>query len=73
MENPLDDAETLKIYKGNIIEIGKKTNTYKDIEGQYIGLIKISKKILKKIIKFYDNLDRNSLYDGKNFDNMYYD
>ena len=71
MENPLDDAETLKIENGNIIEIGKKAETYNDIEGQYIGLIKISKNILNKVIKFYDNLDRSVYYDGKNFDNMY--
>jgi len=71
MENPLDDAETLKIANGNIIEIGKKALTYNDIEGQYIGLIKISKKILNKVIKFYDMLDRGASYDGKNFDNMY--
>jgi L-glutamine-phosphate cytidylyltransferase len=71
MENPLDDAETLKIENGNIIEIGKKAHTYNDIEGQYIGLIKISKKILNQIIKFYDMLDRGASYDGKDFDNMY--
>ena len=44
MENPLDDAETLKIKNGNIIEIGKKAYSYDEIEGQYIGLFKISKK-----------------------------
>jgi len=71
MENPLDDAETLKLQNGNIIEIGKKACTYNDIEGQYIGLIKISKKILNKVIKYYDMLDRGASYDGKDFDNMY--
>jgi len=71
MENPLDDAETLKLKNGNIIEIGKKAHIYEDIEGQYIGLIKISKKILNKVIKFYDMLDRGASYDGKDFDNMY--
>ena len=35
MDNPLSDAETLKIgNKGQIIEIGKKANNYEDIEGQ---------------------------------------
>ena len=39
--HPLTDAETFKIDKNkNIIEIGKKTKSYKDIEGQYMGLIK---------------------------------
>jgi choline kinase len=41
--HPLTDAETFKIDKNkNIIEIGKKTKSYKDIEGQYMGLIKFN-------------------------------
>ena len=71
MENPLDDAETLKIIDGKIIELGKKPKSYDDIEGQYIGLIKISKKVLPKVINFYENLDRSRMYDGKDFNNMY--
>ena len=71
MENPLEDAETLRVVDGNIVEIGKKTNSYNDIEGQYIGLIKISKRALPKFIKFYESLDKNKLYDGQDYDNMY--
>ncbi len=71
MENPLDDAETLKIKNGSIIEIGKKANSYYEIEGQYIGLFKISKKIIHQVIKFYHNLNKAGVYDGKNFDNMF--
>ena len=37
-KNPLDDAETFKINKKkNIIEIGKKTKSYSNIQGQYMG------------------------------------
>ena len=71
MENPLDDAETLKIRNGKIIEIGKKPKSYNDIEGQYIGLIKISKNILPRVIEFYENLDKSKIFDGKDFNNMY--
>jgi choline kinase len=71
MENPLEDAETLKIKNGNIVELGKKPKNYDDIEGQYIGLIKISKTAINKIITFYESLDRTAMYDGKDFDNMY--
>jgi len=71
MENPLEDAETLKIEDGKIIELGKKPNSYDDIEGQYIGLIKISKNIINKVIKFYENLDKDKMYDNQNFENMY--
>jgi choline kinase len=62
MDDPLSDAETLKLNKsGYIIEIGKKPNSYSDIEGQYIGLIKIRSDMVKKILKFYkeSNLDDN--------------
>ena len=72
MENPLDDAETLKISSdGYITEIGKKPKTTEEIQGQYIGLIKISSSALPKIRDFYNNMDKNKTYDGKSFDNMY--
>lgn len=72
MEDPLRDAETLKIdEKGNIIELGKKPKSYDDIEGQYIGLVKIRKDVAKKVKEFYENLDKTVLYDGKDFQNMY--
>jgi len=72
MENPLRDVETLKIdHNGNIKELGKKTNSYDDIEGQYIGLIKIRKDVAKEIKEYYINLDKDKLYDGKDYLNMY--
>lgn len=42
LENPLEDAETLKVDDGRIVEIGKKPNSYDDIQGQYIGLVKVN-------------------------------
>jgi choline kinase len=72
MENPLADAETMKIdQEGYIYELGKKTNTYDDIQGQYIGLIKFKKAFLEKAVKYYHTLDKTAIYDGKTFDNMY--
>lgn len=71
MDNPLEDAETLKIEGNNIVEIGKKAKSIDEIQGQYIGLVKFSKHILPRIKDFYFSLDKNTLYDGKNFDNMY--
>ena len=72
MENPLKDAETLKIdEKGNIKELGKKPNSYDDIEGQYIGLIKIRKDVARQIREYYTNLDKDILYDTKDYQNMY--
>ena len=71
MDNPLEDAETLKIKDSKIIELGKKPNSYNDIEGQYIGLIKISKEVIKKVVDFYMTLDKDAIYDTKDFNNMY--
>jgi len=72
MTDPLKDAETLKINEdGNIKEIGKKPKSFDDIEGQYIGVIKVRKDVTKNLLKFYDTLDRNKFYDDNNFKNMY--
>ncbi len=72
MEDPLLDAETLKLDESsNIIELGKKPKSLSEIQGQYMGLIKISKDVLPSVIAFYDGLDRTAIYDGKSFDNMF--
>ncbi len=72
MSDPLADAETLRIAQdGTLKELGKKPTSYDEIEGQYIGLIKISKEALDKVRTYYHSLDRNALYDGKDFRNMY--
>ena len=72
MDNPLEDAETLKIDdNGSIKELGKKATSYDDIEGQYIGLIKIRKDFVVDFKNYYENLDNTSVYDGKDYNNMY--
>lgn len=71
MENPLADAETLRMRDGKIIELGKKASSYKDIEGQYIGLIKISAAKVEEFREYYHSLDKDVTYDGQDFDNMY--
>lgn len=52
-EDPLDDAETLKLHPdGRIYELGRKPKSLSEIEGQYMGLIKLSQKgieILKQV------------------------
>ncbi|GJM33468.1 MAG: sugar nucleotidyltransferase [Saprospiraceae bacterium] len=73
MENILEDAETLKInQEGNIVEIGKKPKSQADIQGQYIGLIKVSKEFAPSFFQLYEKLKgKPGLYDGKDYDNMY--
>jgi len=71
MEDPLQDAETLKLKGDRIVEIGKKATNYDDIQGQYIGLMKISKSYVNKLISFYASLDKSQLYDDQSYENMY--
>ena len=72
LDNPLDDAETLIMNnEGYVTELGKKPQNYEQIEGQYTGLIKIRSDKLKTFVEFYNQLDRSSIYDGKDFNNMY--
>lgn len=72
MEDPLYDAETLKLTDGNrIIELGKKAKGYSEIEGQYIGLIKIAGAWVEKFKRAWQEMDRSASYDGKDFDNMF--
>jgi choline kinase len=71
MDDPLTDVETLKLKDGLITELGKKPNSYNEIEGQYTGLIKVRGDKVADFIGFYDKLDRDKGYDGNNFDNMY--
>lgn len=72
IENPLEDAETLVLDSDNyILELGKKPKNYQKIQGQYTGLIKIKAEKIKEIISFYKNIERDLIYDGQNFYNMY--
>ena len=70
MENPLDDAESLKLSKKYYItDIGKKVKNLKDIKGQYIGLTKISKNITKEILKVW--VDINKRNKANKINNLY--
>ncbi len=71
-ENPLNDAETLKIdHNGLITELGQKPISYNDINGQYTGLLKISSRKINDFIQFYDSLETTKSYGGRLFNQMY--
>jgi L-glutamine-phosphate cytidylyltransferase len=55
-EDPLTDAETFKLHDNRVIEIGNKTESYDDIEGQYMGLIKCTPKGWQQIQDFLEEL-----------------
>ncbi len=72
MEDPLADAETLRVSsEGKVVELGKRPKTLEEIEGQYIGLILIRKPVIRQIVDFYHSLDREALYDGRPFNQMF--
>lgn len=72
MDDPLGDAETLRLdAQGQIVELGKKARSYDEIEGQYIGLLKVAASAWPRLRAFYHGLDRAATYDGKRFEQMY--
>ena len=66
-ENPIDDAETLKINSaGDIIDIGQKPSSIEEIQGQYMGLIKLSVVGFSAMKKFIKNTIDNNILLGDN-------
>lgn len=57
-EDPLDDAETIKVDdSGRILSIGNTPNSYDEIDAQYIGLLKVRNDYISDFIDAYRNLD----------------
>jgi len=72
MSNPLDDAETFVMDDDLLIrELGKKPTSFLQVQAQYMGLIKIRGDMVSEFIDIYDRMDKQTDYDGQNFDNMY--
>ena len=60
MPNPFSDAETLKLTSTNrVLEVGRRPSTPADVQGQYIGLIKISAASLPLILESWYSLCSN--------------
>jgi choline kinase len=72
MDDPLADAETLKLDAlGRVLELGKKPRGYGEIQGQYMGLIKVKKEYVTDLVEIFNNLNPNGLYDGVTRKDMY--
>jgi len=72
MEDPLADAETMKIdEQGLITELGKKPRGLEEIQGQYIGLIQVRKDNVTAVRGLYEAMDNSEVYDGQSFQQMY--
>jgi len=71
-ENPLDDAETLKLgTDGGIIEIGQKPTSIAEIEGQYMGLIKLSARGSQQLKKVFSEAKLLGVMRGKPLEQAY--
>jgi len=56
--DPLSDAETFRIdAEGQLLEIGGKTTRIEDIEGQYMGLLKLTPTAWRAVEALLGNLD----------------
>ena len=72
MEDPLADAETLRLDgDGNVVELGRKPESLDEIEGQYMGLIGLRADFVPQFVATYDGLDPAGPYEGRDRDNMY--
>jgi len=71
-ENPLDDAETLKLADdGRIIEIGQKPKSLAEIEGQYMGLMKFSARGIQQLRKVFNDARSEGTLRGKPLEKAY--
>ncbi len=71
-ENPLDDAETLKLAAdGRILEIGQKPKSLAEIEGQYMGLMKFSAKGIQQLKKTFHDAKTLGALRGKPLEKAY--
>ncbi|RTR05362.1 NTP transferase domain-containing protein [Halomonas nitroreducens] len=72
MDDPLSDAETFVFDKNQyIVELGKHPKSYRQVQAQYMGLMRIRSDKVADVIAAYDALDVDALYDGSDFSNMY--
>jgi len=72
MNDYLNDVETLKMDGAKIIEIGKQPESMSDINGQYIGVMKVKRELLIQLLNDYKRmLDKEIAEDQVKIKNMY--
>lgn len=55
-ENPLDDAETFKTGENNkVLELGQKASSIEEVQGQFIGMIKLTGQGCRIVKEAYQN------------------
>lgn len=72
MDIPDADVESFVVDSDDrLVEVGKRPETLDDVQGQYIGLLKVPAHAQRALLEAYDALDRRKSYDGRSFDQMY--
>ena len=72
MEDPLADAESLRLDgMGRVLELGRPPGSVVEIEGQYMGLIKVDAEMASLMVRAFDDLDPEGPYEGRDRDNMF--
>jgi choline kinase len=69
--DPLSDAESLRVKAGRIVDIGNKETELARIEGQYIGLLKFSRRGVDRLLEVIDGLRDGSIAGPKPFERLY--
>ena len=71
-QDPLADAESLKMDpQGSILELGQKPRTLEEVEGQYMGLIRVGARLAPKLLSLWESLDPQGSWEGRNKDSMF--
>lgn len=72
-DDPVDDAESLRINaQGHITEIGRKIQSISDVDGQYLGLIKLSASGIGRLLASIETIRSESVeVNGRGFEEMY--
>lgn len=71
MDDPSGDVESFRVEGGRVIDLGRKPKSLDEVEGQYIGLIKIPARKQRDLVNTYLQMDREAIYDGQPFARMY--
>lgn len=72
MEDPLADAESFRLdHNGRIVELGRMPEKIDQVEGQYIGLIRVTSDAQNRFFSLNDQLDLGQSYEGQPFNNLY--
>lgn len=72
MENPIDDLESFKLScGGQLLEIGSKIKNLNELHGQFMGVIKLHRKIIPNVLAAYDDLKYKSSMKTHKFNNMF--